>query len=248
LKLNQSFFKPDVCIIFASFKFFIFCTAKLLPQHKKGIVMIGRFQTAKTKKMILKRFLWTFFVCAAAVTWIGISTLLADENDPVDHMNNHAVDFQNAAQEQHAKNVAIKAALQDPEVIEAISDAKESGNFEEVRSLFKEKVADYTRQISDLRAEGWGWGEIARKFDVDPRYLGLGHFKNKAKYGAHSPRQHHVRSKVKTAKAATKPGGPEYKGYNKDQNIALGNAKAVGGGQGASQGRGNGGGQGKGIK
>jgi len=213
---------------------------------------MGLFQNGKTKKKILKRFLLAFFVCAAAVTWIGISTIWADEDDPADNMNHNEGDFQNAAQQQHAKNVAIKAALQDSEVIEAISDAKESGNFEEVRSLFKKTVADYTRQISDLRAEGWGWGEIARKFGVDPRYLGLGHYKNKAKYGAHYPTQHHIKSEIKTAKAAAKPGSPKYNGYNKDQNIASGNAKDVSGGQGAGHGRGNGrgngGGQGKGIK
>jgi hypothetical protein len=226
-----------------------FFSDKILPQHKKGIVMTGRFQTAKTKnKIFFKRFLLAFFVCAAVVTWIGISTILADEDDPADNMNDHEADFQNAAQEQHAKNVAIKAALQDPEVIEAISDAKGSGNFEEVRSLFKEKVADYTRHISDLRADGWGWGEIARKFGVDPRYLGLGHYKNKAKYGSHYRIQHPIKSEIKTAKAAAKPGSPKYNGYNKDRSIAKGNGKDVGGGPGASNGRGNGGGQGKGNK
>lgn len=215
--------------------------------------MIGLFQTGKTKKKIFfKRFLLAFFVCAAVVTWIGISTILADEDDPVDNMNDNEVDFQNVAQEQHAKNVAIMAALKDPDVIEAISDAKESGNFEEARALFKETVADNMRQISDLRAEGWGWGNIARKFDVQPRYLGLGHFKNKAKYGAHYPTQHHIKSEIKTTKAAAKPGSPKYNDHNNDQNIALGNGKAVSGGQGVSNGRGNGrgnsGGHGKGVK
>ena len=33
-----------------------------------------------------------------------------------------------------------------------------------------------------MRDEGRGWGEIAKEFDVHPKYLGLGHFKHETKY------------------------------------------------------------------
>jgi hypothetical protein len=194
--------------------------------------MIGLFPTGKTKKQIsLKKFLLTFFVCVSVVTWIGISTIFADEDDPADNMENTEHSFQNAAQEQHAKNIAIKAALQDPKVIEAISKAKESGeldDFKAARAQFKETVADITQQISDMRAER-GWGEIAKEFGVHPRYLGLGHYKHKAKYATH-----------------TKHESQNYNGHNKNRGLALGHSKDKSGGHGVGHGRGNGGGNGGG--
>ena len=193
--------------------------------------MIGLFPTGKTKKQIsLKKILLAFFVCASMVSWIGISTLFADADDPADNMENNELSFQNTAQEQHAKNVAIKATLQDPNVIEAIEKAKESGDFEDARALFKETVADNTRQISEMRAEGRGWGEIAKEFDVHPKYLGLGHYKHKSKYSAHYQTQHHIKSENKAAKAKS------YNGHDKDKS----------GGHGVGHGRGNGGGNGGG--
>jgi len=205
--------------------------------------MIGLFPTGKTKNQIyLKKFLLAFFVCASVFTWIGISTLFADEDDPADNMENTEHSFQNAAQEQHAKNIAIKAALQDPKVIEAISKAKESGeldDFKAARAQFKETVADITRQISDMRAER-GWGEIAKEFGVHPKYLGLGHYKHKAKYSAHYQTQHHIKSKSKADKARS------YNGHNKDRGLALGHGKDKSGGHGVGHGRGNGGGNGGG--
>lgn len=197
--------------------------------------MMRLFPTVITKKQIsLNKFLVAFLVCASVVTWIGISTLFADEDDPADNMENTELSFQNAAQAQHAKNVAIKAALQDPDVIAAIEKAKESGNFDEARALFKETVAHNTRQISDMRAESRGWGEIAKEFDVHPKYLGLGHYKHKAKYGAHYQTQHHIKSENKAVKA--KNGN----GHNKERGLALGH--------GVGHGRGNGGGHGRGKK
>ena len=202
--------------------------------------MIGLFPTEKTKKQIsLKKLILTFFVCASVVSWIGISTLFADEDDPADNMEDNELSFQNAAQEQHAKNISIKAALQDPKVIEAIEKAKESGDFKEVRALFKETVADITQQISDMRAER-GWGEIAKEFGVHPKYLGLGHYKHKSKYAAHYQTQHHIKSKSKADKARS------YNGHNKDRGLALGHGKDKSGGHGVGNGRGNGGGNGGG--
>jgi hypothetical protein len=205
--------------------------------------MIEKCPAEKTKKQIsLKKLILTFFVCASVVSWIGISTLFADEDDPADNMENTEPSFQNAAQEQHAKNVAIKAALQDPKVIEAIENAKKSGDFEEARALFKETVADNTQQISDMRAEGRGWGEIAKELDVHPKYLGLGHYKHKSKYAAQYQTKHHIKSENKAAKTRS------YNGHNKDRGLALGYDKDKIGDHGIGNGGGNGGGHGRGKK
>jgi hypothetical protein len=192
--------------------------------------MIGLFHTAKAKNQIsLKKILLTFFVSASFVTWIGISTLFANEDDPAEEMQNTEHSFQNSAQERHAKNIAIKATLDDPEIIEAISKAKESGDFEEARALFKERVADNIQQILDMRAKGMGWGVIAKEFDVHPKYLGLGHYKHKSKYATH-----------------TKHESQNYNGHNKNRGLALGHSKDKSGGHGVGHGRGNGGGNGGG--
>jgi hypothetical protein len=190
--------------------------------------MIGLFPTCTTKKQLsLKKFLFAFFICASVVTWIGISTIQADDNDPGDYMENTEVNFQNAAQKQHAKNIAIKAALQDDAVIREISEAKKSGDYEAARALFKETVAEFMQEISDRRADGEGLGKIAKDLGVHPKYLGLGHHKNN-----------------------TKPAGQNYSRQNKDRGLALGHSKDKSGGHGfghgGGKGHGNGGGNGVG--
>jgi hypothetical protein len=228
--------------------------------------MIRLFPTGKTKNQIsFKKFLLAFFVCASVFTWIGISTIFADEDDPADNMENTEVGFQNAAQQQRTKNVAIKAALQNPEVIKAIAEAKKSGDFEAARALFKRATAYYTQQISEKRAEGRGWGDILKELGLHPKYSGLGHFKNKAKYGVHYPRQHQMKSEIKAATARsfkgehmkghgesdaasngnkygfskTKLTGQNYSRHNKNQGLALGHSKDKSGGHGVGHGRGN---------
>jgi hypothetical protein len=238
-------------------------------------MMIGLFPAGKVKKQIpLKKFILVFFVCAFVVTWIGISTIQADEDDPADNMENTEVSYQNGAQQQRTKNVAIKAALQDPRVIAAIEEAKENGEFEEARALFKRAVAYYTQQISKMRAEGRGWGDILKELGVHPRYAGLGHFKNKAKYDVHYPRELQMKSEIKAATARsfkgesmkghgkfdsasngkkygfskTKPAGQNYSVHRKNQGLALGHSKEKGGGHGFGHGHGKGGGKGGGKK
>ena len=238
--------------------------------------MIRLLSIAKAKKQIpLKKFLLAFFVCAAVVTWIGISTIQADEDDPADNMENTEVSYQNGAQQQRTKNVAIKAALQNPRVIAAIEEAKESGDFEEARALFKRAVELITKDITDMRAEGRGWGDILKELGLHPKYAGLGHFKNKAKYGAYYPVQHHMKSEIKAATARsykgdrmkghgmsdsasngkkfgfpkTKLAGQAYSGQNKNRGlVALGHSKDKGGGHGGGRGAGNSGGRGGGKK
>ena len=135
----------------------------------------------------------------------------------------------------------------------AIEKAKESGNFEDARALFKETVADNTQQITDMRADGRGWGEIAKAFDMNPKYLGLGHYKHKAKYGAHYQTQYHNKSEIKAAKAKghkaqSMKGHTSQKNndHNKDRGLALGHGKDKSGGHGIGHGRGNSGGNGGG--
>ena len=184
--------------------------------------MIWLFPTyTNRKQLFIKHFLLVFFICASAATWIGISTLQADDVDPGDYAGNQEVNFQNVAQEQHAKNIAIKAALQNTGLMQEISSAKDNGDVEAARTRFKEAVATYMQQISEKRAEGEGWGNIAKDYDVHPKYLGLGHFK---KNKGHA--------------------GQYYSSQNKDGGLALGHSKVKGAGQGDSNGHGNAGGNG----
>ena len=186
--------------------------------------MIRLFSTNTNRKQFsLRKFLLTLFICAFVATWFGISATQADENDPDDSMENTGVNFQNAAQERHAKNIAIKAVLQNSDLMDEISDTKEKEGVEAARAQFKEAVADYMQEISEKRAQGEGWGNIAKDYDVHPRYLGLGHFKKHEKYA-----------------------GQSYSSKNKDGGLALGHGKYNGSGHGVGHGGGNGHGNGGG--
>jgi hypothetical protein len=108
--------------------------------------------------------------------------------------------FQNAAQTQHAENVATQAALQDPVVIEAIARAKKSREQEDIdaaRSLLKETREAFNKQIYDLRSSGEGWGDIAKQLGVHPSFLGLGHSKTIAKHRLNFRSRSRVRSEIK---------------------------------------------------
>jgi uncharacterized membrane protein YgcG len=186
--------------------------------------MIRLLPNSTTKKQLsLKNFLLIFFICSAIVTWIGLSAIQADDTDPGDYVENSKVNFQNAAQRRHAKNIAIKAVLQDDAVMEEISDLKESGEYEAARALFKEEVRQNMCEISNGRAEGWGWSNIAKYYEVHPKYLGLGHYKHKATHA-----------------------GLNDSSQNKNRGLALGHSKDKGGGHGVGHGGGNGHGNGGG--
>jgi uncharacterized membrane protein YgcG len=190
----------------------------------RGMIMIRLFPTDTTKKQLfLKKFLLLLFICASVATWIGIATIQADDIDPGDYKENTELNFQNAAQKQHAKNIAISAALKDPEVIDAISEAKDRGDFDAARTEFRKAVWAYMQEISQKRDEGEGWGNIAKYYGVHPKYLGLGHFKNKEEFSGHN-----------------------YGSQNKDRGFALGHSKEKGGGHGVGHGGGNGHGNGGG--
>lgn len=212
--------------------------------------MIGLFPTGRTKKQIpLKKFLFALFVCASVVTWIGISTIFADEDDPAD---NTETSFQNAAQAQHAHNVAILAALQHPDVIEA----KENQD-EDLVKIINEKIADITEEISQKRAEGMGWGNIAKYYGVHPKYLGLGHrpyvstqlpMQSEIKaatarsYKGNSIKGHNISDSASNGKkfglSKKMLVGQDYSDYNKNRGLALGHSKDKGGGHGNGKGGG----------
>jgi hypothetical protein len=169
--------------------------------------MIQRILNPTAQKRISIRYLLSIFIlCVAVVTGIGLSSIWA-ETDPR---------FQNDAQTQHAQNIAIEAAFQDSEVIEA----KNNKNYEEMNRLVDDKVADYMEQIAEWRESGMGWGNIAMELGVHPGALGLGHAKKNSNYDAFVA-----------------------KGYDKDKDkgLALGHAKNQSNGRGSSRGGGNGG-------
>jgi hypothetical protein len=206
--------------------------------------MIRLLPNSKTKKQLsLKNFLLTFFLCATVVTWIGLSAIQADETDPGDYVENSKVNFQNAAQRQHAKNVAIKAVLQDDALMEEISGLKKSGDYEAARARFREEVRKNMCEISNKRAEGAGWGNIAKYYGVHPKYLGLGHFKNNKALASQNYTSQNKHGGLALGHSKDKSGGH---GFGRGGGNGHGNGGGKGGGHGGGNGHGNGGGKGGG--
>lgn len=128
-----------------------------------------------------------------------IQPLLADENDLNESPDSGKIT--NAAQEQHAQNLAEAAALQDSGVSSfkeylgyaerELEEAKRSGDEEKIeqaqiaydsaKASFEETLAKETvsqrEDIAKMRQSGMGWGEIAHKLGVHTSVLGLGHAK-----------------------------------------------------------------------
>jgi hypothetical protein len=130
--------------------------------------MIGLLSIENNKKKISVKYLFlTFFVWVPMIAWLGISNLQADEDDPGNNRYESEVSFQNAAQAQHAENIATKVALQD-------------------RAKTKEGI---TQDIYDMRSSGMGWGEIAKYYGLHPSILGLGHPKSKHEDAAQISKQ-----------------------------------------------------------
>ena len=96
------------------------------------------FARNTTKPGSIKFMILTVCVAICLTAWLAIAKLQASENN-MDHPD---ANFQNAAQAQHAYNVATQAALQDPRVARAIARAKESRDPRDIRRarrLFSEK-------------------------------------------------------------------------------------------------------------
>ena len=66
------------------------------------------------------------------VAWLGLSYIHATEDDFTGNMDNTGVSFPNAAQAQHAENIATQAARQHPDVSEGLAQAKTSKNPEDI--------------------------------------------------------------------------------------------------------------------
>ena len=217
--------------------------------------MIGLLLTEKnSQKISVKYFLLTFFVCLSMVAWLGISDLRADEDDPDNNSDEYEVRFQNAAQAQRTDNVARQAALQDP----LFNDLIDQGRYKAARAVYLGKVETLSRQISRMRANGMGWGDIVHKINVEynyelhPSVLGLGHSPKSFKESVHHSKHSYKKSKSKMVQKdydlaysdsrLNNQGKGHALGHSKDKNSNRGGGHD--GGNGGSKGGGNGGGKG----
>lgn len=136
----------------------------------------------------IKFLLLILCILISVMAWMGKSALEASE-----------VRFSNDAQVQHAENVAISAALQDPRVREAIEKAKETRDPEDIRrarALLARTVRAIISNIARMRQSGMGWGKIAHHYEVHPSVLGLGHSKTRTQYGLQTSKQARTQSKI----------------------------------------------------
>jgi len=224
------------------------------------------FARNTTKPGSIKFMILTVCVAICLTAWLAIAKLQASENN-MDHPD---ANFQNAAQAQHAYNVATQAALQDPRVERAIARAKKSRDPRDIRRarrLFNEKKDHYIEEISDMRESGMGWGNIAKQLDVHPSFLGRGHSKFRAKHHLDFTKHTRMRSEIKAATARSFKGevikghvangsvskhkslslAPKKgRGPNNGRGLALGHSKSKGGTVTAGQTTGNGKGHGNG--
>jgi uncharacterized membrane protein YgcG len=217
--------------------------------------MIGLLLTEKnSQKISVKYFLLTFFVCLSMVAWLGISDLRADEDDPDNNSDEYEVRFQNAAQAQRTDNVARQAALQDP----LFNDLIDQGRYKAARAVYLGKVETLSRQISRMRANGMGWGDIVHKINVEynyelhPSVLGLGHSPKSFKESVHHSKHSYKKSKSKMVQKDSDLAYADSRLNNQGKGHALGHSKDKNsnrggghdGGNGGSKGGGNGGGKG----
>ncbi len=157
---------------------------------------------------------------------------------------------------------------------EAIRDVRQARrDVREARRAVAERLSEisgeYKEDITRMREEGYGWGQIAHELGVHPSALGLGH-----KYGHKKSDRHNVQSRHRTGKrdrvsAATARdvktgwgarghgvsagGKASGKGQQSDRSGGVGKSSAgkgkgnsKGGGEGTGRGGGRGGGKGGG--
>lgn len=191
-----------------------------------------------TKPGSIKFMILAVCVAIGLTAWMAIAKLQAAE----DHMDYPDSSFQNAAQAQHAHNLAIEATLQDPRVARAIARAKKSGDRRDIKrakALFHRKMENYIEKISDWRSSGMGWGNIAKRLDVHPSFLGRGHSKYRNIHHLDFTKHTRMRSEIKAATARNFK-GEAIRGHtagestSKPKSLALTSTK----GRGSSNGRG----------
>ena len=220
-------------------------------------------------------FFIVFFLTTLA--WIERPATVYAQDDPADD----TPAFSNPAQAAHAAALADEASTQpDEQVAEALADVQDAKDAlsaleadpdatqEDIDAAEEavaekeaaaaeavaERVGAITADISAMRDDGMGWGQIAHELGVHPGALGLGHVKGKAHRNRHSVRamtgEEAADSELAEATARnTKTGlalghGVNKGGSNKGIGLAGKAAKGQSGKGGSSSG---GGGKGKGA-
>jgi len=135
--------------------------------------------------------------CVLVLGWT--SPVLSDEHPddpaaPVVENEDSADDisqYQYAAQAAHASNLAEATYEIDTEINAligqlAVAESEEPQDQGEITGLEAEierREEEIQAEITEMRASGMGWGEIAHALGVHPGVLGLGHSKKDAKVG-----------------------------------------------------------------
>jgi len=126
------------------------------------------------------------------------------ESDLSENIDGEAPAFSNPAQANHAENLAYDAATRDERTIEAMNNlakaeqdlkiAEKTGDatqievarlqYESAEKAAEDSFSEITgvlrSDISAMRDDGMGWGQIAHELGVHPGVLGLGHSKHPA--------------------------------------------------------------------
>jgi hypothetical protein len=166
--------------------------------------------------------LFSTLLLVICVTVSGKSLLQASQGYS-DHM---VVSFPNHAQAQHARNVAVVAARQDPDVRAAFLKARETGAREDLaraRALLARTERAIFRRIAHVRASGVGWGQIAHYYGVHPGVLGLGHSKRNAQNGWKSSM--HAHSRFHASSDTTSVRFPNHAQAGHARNLAISAAR-----------------------
>ena len=148
------------------------------------------------KQISIKNLIVVFIVGFVTIVGIGISGLLANEDNTE---NNSGFSYQNATQALHARNVAKMATFQDPEVREAFARAKQSKepqDIQDAKALFHDKLKGFSKQIAKMRAADMGWGNIAKQLNVHPAVLGKVHSKFHGKQNFSYSKHSHVQKSI----------------------------------------------------
>lgn len=182
--------------------------------------------------------------------------------------------FQNPAQAAHAENLANTVAKTDPDVqkaFTALTDAEKAlaaaqasrdknaitaaqkaydSALAKVEGALAKASGTATADISAMRAQGMGWGQIAHELGVHPGTLGLGHSKGVSATERDSKTGlavgHSMTAGIESSEGSKGSGNAYAYGHSKgaDGSPGAGNSGGQGGGHGGGNGGGHGGGHG----
>jgi hypothetical protein len=195
----------------------------------------------KEKTWPLKRLYLNVIVVLGIIVLGGVGSIYAIENDATGRTQITSVSFPNADQAQKAENLAKQAALQKQEVI----TAKENGVTEEADVLYNKAFDYYYDQITSMRANGMGWGDIAHAVGVHPSVLGSGHSKKAEDKNSFFTKMSRLGSTIKAAvtrgfKGDKAGGSGNFAAASKSSSKGKGHSFAIGSARGLSNGRGDG--------